>query len=174
MTRILAVLLAVALSHTAPLAQGVSEEYRVKAAYLYNFLKFVEWPAEAGPGPLTICVAGRNPFGNVLRDLVRGELVNDRTIEARVILEPDTGCHLIFVPEGSALRAYLRAASGTPSLTVGESDTFIEEGGIVSFYNERGNIRFEINPSAAERAGIRVSARLLQLAKIADLRGLSR
>jgi hypothetical protein len=154
-------------SATLP-AQGVSEEYRVKAAYLYNFLKFVEWPADAPPGPLTICVAGRNPFGTVLRDLVRDEIIEGRPVEMRVILEPETNCHLLFVPEGAALRAYLRGASGRPMLTVGESDTFIDEGGMASFYMDRGNIRFAISPTAAERARIRVSARLLQLAKIAD------
>ncbi len=174
MGRFLVLLLAVALSPSALPAQGVAEEYRVKAAYLYNFLKFVEWPADAGAGPLTICVAGRNPFGTVLQDLVRGESVNRRSIEARVILEPESGCHVVFVPEGSALRAYLRGAIGTSSLTVGESDTFIEEGGIVSFYIDRGNVRFEINPSAAQRAGIHVSARLLQLARLTDVREQSR
>lgn len=169
MRRILALVIPVIAAH-AVLAQGVPEEYRVKAAYLYNFLKYVDWPAEAGSGPLTICVADHNPFGTVLRDLVRGESVNERPIDSRLILEPDTRCHLLFVPEGAALRAYLRGVSGKPTLTVGESAAFIDEGGIASFYTERGNIRFEFNPAAAERAGIRISARLLQLARIVEPR----
>ena len=165
--RRIAALLAVVLAATwMPSAQAVSEEYRVKAAYLYNFLKFVEWPPEAGSGPLTICIAGRNPFGMVLHEMVRGEVVNGRGVGARVILEPEPGCHVLFVPEGAALRAYLRWAIGRPVLTVGESRTFIDQGGIVSFYLDRGNVRFEINPGAAERAGLRISARLLQLARI--------
>jgi hypothetical protein len=146
--------------------QQVSEEYRVKAAYVYNFLKYVEWPPEAGSGALVICVAGRNPFGTVLADLVRDETVNGRRVEARVILEPEPGCHLVFVPDGAAMRAYLRGASGHPVLTVGESPAFLDEGGIVSFYLDRGNVRFAINPAAAQRVGLRISARLLQLARL--------
>ena len=168
-----AVLVVLATGHQVR-AQAVSEEYRVKAAYLYNFVKYVEWPAEAGTGPVTICVAGRNPFGTVLQTLVRGERIGGRPIETRVILEPEPGCHVIFVPDGSATRAYLQGATGMPVLTVGESTTFIEQGGIANFYLERRNVRFEINPMAAERAGIRISARLLQLARIPDTRDQSR
>jgi len=157
--------LVVALQGVLP-AQSVSEEYRVKAAFLYNFLKYVEWPADAADGPLVICVAGRNPFGSVLQELVRGEIVNERRVEARVILEPADGCHLLFVPAGAAMPAYLRAASGQPVFTVGESRAFMNEGGIASFYLDSGNVRFEINPAAAERARLRVSARLLQLARL--------
>jgi hypothetical protein len=167
-------LLVIGLSLSVVSAQGVPQEYRVKAAYLYNFLKFIEWQHDLGPGPLAICVAGRNPFGTVLRDLVRDQIVSDRPIEARIILEPEDGCHIIFVPEGAATEAYLRAARGTPALTVGESSTFLEQGGIANFYIERGNVRFEINPAAAERAGIRISSRLLQLARLSDQPGQTR
>ena len=166
MIRLLALIAVLGVSHATVATQGVPEEYRVKAAYLYNFLKYVEWPPDAGAGALTICVAGRNPFGAVLRDLVRGETITGRTVDARVVLEPETGCHLLFVPEGAPLRAYLRGVSGRPVLTVGDANSFIEEGGIVRFYLDRGNVRFEINRAAAELAGIRISARLLQLARL--------
>lgn len=161
----------VALGSTSP-AQDISAEYRVKAAYLYNFVKFVEWPGESS-GPLSICVAGRNPFGSVLDDLVRGESVNGRRIETRVILEPEPDCSVVFVPEGAATAAYLRAARTMPTLTVGESPTFIPQGGIARFYVEGPNIRFEISPPAAERAGLRISSRLLQLARIVGGRGMT-
>ena len=168
MTRLAALaLVAVAAAGTLH-AQAISEEYRVKAAYLYNFLKYVEWPPDAGGGPLTICVAGRNPFGTVLRDLVRGETINGRTVDVRIVLEPETGCHLLFVPETAPLRAYLRGVSGRPVLTVGDANSFVAEGGIVRFYLDRGNVRFEINRAAADRAGIRISARLLQLARLVE------
>lgn len=149
----------------ASAAQEVRLEYQVKAAYLYNFMKFVEWPAGSG-GPLTICVAGRNPFGSVLADTVRGELIEGRPIEIKVILEPEPGCHAVFVPRTAAVTAYLRAAQGTPTLTVGESPRFIEQGGIINFFLEGSNVRFQINPSAAERARLRISSRLLQLARL--------
>ena len=173
MTRLALLPLVVGLSLSSVSAQNVSQEYRVKAAYLYNFLKFVEWP-HVTPGPLTICVAGRNPFGTLMHDLVRDQLVNDRPIEARIILEPEEGCHIIFVPDGAATEAYLRGARSMPVLTVGESSTFLEQGGIANFYIDRGNVRFEINPAAAERVGIRISSRLLQLARIAEMPGQTR
>lgn len=148
-------------------AQEVSLEYRVKAAYLYNFIKFVEWP-EPATGPLLVCVAGQNPFGTVLADLVRNERVRGVPVETRVILEPDPECDVLFAPRTSNVAAYLRAAAGTPTLTVGETARFIEQGGIIRLFPEGLNVRFEINREAAERARLRISSRLLQLARVAD------
>ncbi|HEY6361355.1 MAG TPA: YfiR family protein [Vicinamibacterales bacterium] len=145
------------------LGQDVPLEYRVKAAYLVNFTKFIDWPKE--PGPLTICVAGRNVFGDVLSDTIRGETINGRPLAVRVLLEPEPGCHVTFVPRGAAAPAYLRAARSFPELTVGESPDFIAQGGIVNFVVEGGSVRFEIDANAAERSGLRISSRLLQLAR---------
>lgn len=147
-------------------AQDVSLEYRVKAAYLLNFARFVEWPPAARSGPLTICVAGRDVFGPVLAETVRNETVEGRPLVARVILEPEPGCHVIFVPRGAAAQAYLRAMRETPVLTVGETPEFLAEGGVVNFLRDGDNVRFEINPAAADRAGLRVSSRLLRLARV--------
>ena len=158
--------LLLAAAPLAPSAQDVAKEYRVKAAFLYNFVKFVEWPPRAVPGSIVICVAGRNPFGNVLADTVRGEKIGGRTLDARVILEPEDGCHVIFIPDGANAGAYLRAARGQPVLTVGEAPGFIEQGGLVRFYLDSGTVRFEIHRDGADRAGLRISSRLLQLARI--------
>ena len=147
-----------------PAAQTATLEYQVKAAYLLNFLKFVEFPP--GTGPINICVAGRNPFGTLLDDTVRGEQIQGRPVTARVILEPEPNCHLIFVPERAATGAYLRAARGTATLTVGETPQFIMQGGIVNFVREGNHIRFQIDPMAADQAKLRISSRLLQLATI--------
>ena len=149
----------------ASLGQAVSLEYRVKAAYLFNFARFVEWPVEAQNGPLTICVAGRAVFGDVLDETLRGESVNGRAVVARVLLEPEPGCHVLFVPRGAAATAYIRAAQGQPVLTVGETPDFIALGGIANFIPEGNNVRFEINAGAADRAGLRISSRLLRLAR---------
>ena len=146
-------------------AQEVPLEYRVKAAYLFNFAKFVEWPDAGATGPITICVAGRNVFGDALADTVKGETINGRPLAVRLILEPQPGCHIVFVPRGAAASAYLRSARTSPSLTVGESPDFIEQGGIVNFTREGANVRFEIDSDAAERAGLRISSRLLRLAR---------
>ena len=162
--RRLLLLVALAVLGADPAAQKASIEYQVKAAYLFNFLKFVEFPATAGP--LNLCVAGRNPFGTSLDELVRGEQIQGRPILSRVILEPEPNCDVVFVPIGAASTAYLRAARGTATLTVGESSDFIAQGGIVNFVLKGNNVRFEIDALAAEQAKLRISSRLLQLATI--------
>ncbi len=164
--RCLAALLLTVAVASAPAAQEVSKEYRVKAAFLYNFVKFVEWPTRPSSASILICVGGRNPFGSVLTETIRGEVVARRTLEARVILEPDESCHIVFIPEGANAGAYLRAARGTAILTVGEAPGFIEQGGLIRFYLDGGSVRFEINRDGADRAGLRISSRLLQLARI--------
>ena len=155
----------VLVASTALRAQEVPLEYRVKAAYLFNFAKFVEWPGPGATGPITICVAGRNVFGEALTDTVRGEAINGRPLAVRVILEPQPGCHIVFVPRGAAAPAYLRGTRSFPSLTVGEAPDFIEQGGIVNFKLEGANVRFEIDAGAAEKSGLRISSRLLRLAR---------
>jgi hypothetical protein len=157
------VLALVLLTSSVLHAQTVPLEYRVKAAYLFNFAKFIEWPVE--PGPLTICVAGRNVFGDVLSDTVKGEAIDGRPLVVRVLLEPEPGCHITFVPRGAAAPAYLRAARSFPELTVGEAPDFIAQGGIINFVIESGSVRFEIDTAAAERSGLRISSRLLRLAR---------
>lgn len=146
-------------------------EYRVKAAFIYNFVQYVEWPADAlGSGPLTICVAGHNPFGAALSDTVQGETLGARPIGVRVILEPEPGCHVLFVPTGSATSAYLRASQMMPILTIGETPDFIPQGGMISFVLEGANVRFVIDQQAAERVGLRVSSRLMRLARQPEAR----
>ena len=152
-------------------AQDISLEYQVKAAYLFNFVKFVDWRAPRGNGPISICVAGKNPFGEVLNETIRGETVNGRPLQTRVILEPDASCNVVFVPEGAAAASYLRTARGMPVLTVGESKGFIEQGGIIQFFLDQGKVRFEIDADAAERADLRISSRLLRLGRDPDRRG---
>ena len=148
-----------------------SGEYQVKAVYLFNFARFVEWPPEAQSGPLTICVAGQNPFGAVLDETLRGESVNNRPLTARVIPGPEPGCHVIFVPQGAPTTAYLRAARGGPTLTVGETPDFLAQGGIINFILEGGKVRFQIDAKAAERADLRISSHLLRLARGQETRG---
>jgi YfiR/HmsC-like len=149
-------------------ARQVSLEYQLKAAYLFNFVKFIEWPPGAAAGPLVICVAGHNPFGGVLEETIRGESVNDRMLSTRVISMPDANCHVVFLPYDIDTTAYLRAARDAPTLTVGESPAFIAHGGIVNFIAEEGRIRFQISQAAAARADLRISSHLLRLARNPD------
>ena len=156
------------LATPAP-GQEASFEYRVKAAYLFNFTKFVEWPGEALPpgAPITICVTGSNPFGAALEETIRGESVNGHPLETRAA-PPADGCHVVFVPRGANAAALLRPFQRHAALTVGESDTFLHDGGMVNLVLDAGRVRFEINPEPAERAGIRISSRLLRLARPID------
>jgi hypothetical protein len=149
-----------------------SLEYNVKAAFLLNFVRFVQWPATAFPqpgSPIAVCVLRRNPFGDILERMVEGEQVGGRPVVVRQISTPDQtpACHVLFVPD-PVLRedGDVAVPMEMGLLTVGESDAFLRHGGIINFYTERGRVRFAINAEAAERSNLRVSARLLLVARV--------
>ena len=144
--------------------QEVAQEYRIKAEYLVNFVKYIEWPENA-KATILICVAGQNPFGTVLEGLIRNEQAGGKALTTDVILEPNPGCDVVFTPRTSNVNAYLRAAAGKPMLTIGETPRFVEQGGMIGFLSENDNVLFEINRAAVEKARLRISSRLLQLAR---------
>jgi hypothetical protein len=164
MARLLAsaLLLVAASAH----AQDVPLEYRVKAAYLLNFARFVDWPPSAfrEGEPFHICVAGRNPFGSELADTVRNETVAGRTLSIRVIRDDVASCHLLFIPSGVAAAPFLRQVADSPTLTVSESPGFLGQGGHINFVVDQGKVRFEISQAAAMRQRLTISSRLLKLA----------
>jgi hypothetical protein len=164
----IALVVLLACGATARAQQDVPLEYHVKAAYLANFIRFVEWPLRPALGPVSICVAEPNPFGAVLEETVMDARIEGRPVVARVLSAPDDGCHVLFIPRdapGSA--GYLRAAQAGPgTLTVGETPDFIGRGGLVNFVREGVNVRFVIDAGTAERAGVRISSRLLRLARL--------
>lgn len=147
-------------------AQDVPLEYRVKAAYLYNFTKFVDWPATAfeGSDAFTICVAETNPFGPVLAATLSGDTAAGRRLVARVLRDARAKCHVLFIPASVRATPYLRGVRGAPVLTVGESPDFLEQGGIIRFVRQNGKIRFAISQDAAARSQLTISSRLLKLA----------
>lgn len=150
---------------TGASAQDIPLEYRVKAAYLLNFTRFVEWPSPATPAaPLSICVARRNPFGTFLSSTIAGETAAGRPLTARVVARPDASCGVLFVPNGVAAEPLLRAVAKAPVLTVGESSDFLQRGGMIAFVLEQGRVRFAVNPAAAKLSRLVISSRLLQLA----------
>ncbi len=157
------------LATPAPGPPAVSE-YKVKAAFLFNFAKFVEWPEREGDtDAVTIGVIGFDPFGENLEQVVRDKTVGSKRIAIRRFagveeLEP---CDILFISpsESSRLDAILRALDGTATLTVGEDEGFVQKGGIIRFFTEQSKIRFEINLDAAEYEGLRLSSRLLQVAR---------
>ena len=153
-------------------AQNSPSEYQVKAAYLFNFLKFVEWPGQApgdAPGPWMICVVGENPFGNDLTQAVSGKSVQGHELMVKDSLSlPDLhACHILFVSasEKKRLPAILAALKGSSALTVADMENFTESGGMIQFMSEDGRVRFVINVGAASGAGLKVSSKLLSLAQ---------
>lgn len=149
-------------------------EYRIKAAFLFNFLQFVQWPPAAFAderAPLVICVVGDDPFGEVLDQTLEGETVAKRGIVARRMSDEESldACHLLFVSGsekrrlGKVLQSVSRAA---PVLTVSDIDGFVAGGGTIGFFLERNRVRFEINPAQARRHGLKLSSQLLGLGRI--------
>jgi hypothetical protein len=150
-----------------------AEEYQVKAAFLYNFAKFVEWPTQAFKGsndPITVCVLGQNPFGNALELAISGKSVAGRPFVVREIASANqaAGCHILFVSssERKRFRSILGDLKIGGMLTVGEAQGFTADGGVINFKLEGGRIRFEINLDAAQQEQLRVSSKLLSLADV--------
>ena len=149
------------------------DEYQVKAAFLYNFAKFVQWPPGtfASPtDPIGICIVGQNPFGSTLENMVQGKMVGDRTFVVRRL--PDTqqakSCQILFIGAGEwkRVRVMLDVLRGAPVLTVGETDDFTSFGGVIAFQLEGPRVRIQIDLQSAEHAKVRISSKLLSLAEI--------
>jgi hypothetical protein len=146
-------------------------EYEVKAAYLYNFSRYVEWPPEVldrGGGTITVCVLGEDPFGPVLERTLTGKTVADRRLVLRRTdtLSDAARCHIVFVAasEEDALSEIVRTARNAGILTVGETDDFARRGGMIQLVRQASNVRFAINLGAIERAGLKISSEVLKLA----------
>jgi YfiR/HmsC-like len=159
------------LASSAVLASQAVTQPALKAAFLFRFSKFVEWPAEpTGPSPLTLCVLDDPAVEDALE-----QLLNDGSVNGRMVAlvkgarnRPLRGCHLIYMGDSDPARvaATLDELKGVPILTVGDGDDFARAGGIIGLFVEDGRMRFAINPDAAQRAGLRLSSKLLSLAKI--------
>lgn len=146
-------------------------EYQVKAAFLFNFAKFVEWPPESfstATAPIVIGILGDNPFDGDLERTVQNKIVNNRPFVVRQLHSAmeATNCHILFISnsEKKRLSEIIQSLHGTDVLTVGETDRFIEMGGIINFVQESSKIRFQINDDAAKTARLKISSKLLNLA----------
>jgi hypothetical protein len=156
-------------------AEGPSQagEYQLKAAFIYNFAQFVEWPAnsfEAPDSPIVIGVVGDDPFHGALERAVSGKRVQDHPLIVHHVQfdEPLTACHIVYFSSADdrRLQSYLVVTRGKPVLTIGEADRFLQYGGIIRFFLENNKIRFEVNVQAAQQAGLKISSKLLKLARI--------
>ena len=150
-------------------------EYAVKAAFLYNFAKFVEWPANAFAGPqgaVTFCILGQDPFAGELERVIAGKMVTGRPVAIRYFPRPEglDRCHILFVSSSERDRFdQILGGLRRGILTVGEDERFAHAGGIINFTLRNRRVRFQINQGAAARAGLTISARLLELAE--EVRG---
>ncbi|HEV2489102.1 MAG TPA: YfiR family protein [Candidatus Acidoferrales bacterium] len=148
-------------------------EYQVKAAFIYNFAKFVDWPADAftdEKSPFALCVYGKDPFGSTLDDTTRGKTIGTREFVVRRTrkIQDLSGCQIVFVSDSESehLPEILAGLHGTSALLIGESPHFAEQGGQIQFVPEGKRIRFSINVDSVNRAHIRMSSKLLALAQI--------
>lgn len=150
----------------------IDREPEIKAAYLYNFGRYVEWPPAAiGPREFVVGVVGDSPIIAPLATIAGTKKVNNRSITLRRFrTEKDfQQCHLLFVPAGQdpkLVAAIVKAAGNTATLIVGEEQDFAVKQGHVGFYTAQNNVKFEINHKAAENAGLKISSKLLSLGRI--------
>ena len=147
-------------------------EYEIKAAYLYNFINYIDWPADALPpagSTITIGIVGENPFGPAL-DPLNGKQIKGRTLAVKQVATAKDleQCQIVFIctSEKNRLAEIFGQLKESKVLTVSEMDGFASQGGIINFISERNKVRFEINPDAAKRLGLTISSELLKLARL--------
>ena len=153
--------------------QEALPEYQVKAAYLFNFLKFVEYPSESFADPLApiiIGVVGEDPFGRALPQVVTGKTVQGRDLVIHVYRagEDLRGAHILFISpsEKKRLPTILSSLRDSSVLTVADTEGFLEAGGMIQFLYENNRVRFAINVDATGRAKLKMSSKLLSLARV--------
>ena len=166
-----ALLLLLALAGPVPArAAPRPSEHEVKAAFLYNFAKFVKWPDSDPRGAtFVIAVLGEDPFGSVLDRTVAGKTVLGRNVQVKRLHNLDAGepIHILFVSESETprLSQVLKRLEGTSVLTVGEMESFAQRGGMIAFKVREDVVQFEINLDSVERARLKMSSQLIRLAR---------
>jgi len=147
------------------------QEYEVKATYLYNFARFVEWPlssAAAKSNSFAICVLGQDPFGPALDAIVAGESIDGKAVLAKRVSKPQdaVSCRVLYISssEDSRLKEVLAALDKSGVLTVSDIPQFSQRGGMIEFTLQGNNVRFEVNLTIAENTGLTLSSELLKVA----------
>lgn len=154
------------------LSQSASEN-QIKAAFMFNFAKFIEWPTTAfvsADSPLNFCTLGHDAVVEALEATVHGKIVGRRRTVVRMIRGPEevNGCHLIFQATSSVRQQakLIQTTQALPILLVSDSPGFAQAGGTINFLSEDGRVRFEVNPRAAARSHLIISSQLLALARL--------
>ena len=174
MTNYLALLMTISFVVVAPLRSEETHaptDYEVKAAFIYNFARYIQWPKESDTNkPFVIGVIGKDPFGVVLDDSVHGQKVQGRPVAIKRFTKIDDvpDCDILFVSasESGRLQQIFTALHHAPVLTIGDVDQFAQVGGMINLTTEDKRIRFEVNVQAIERAGLKAGSQLLRLARI--------
>lgn len=146
------------------------EEYAVKAAFVLNFARYTQWPEDAFVSPtepFKLCVLGNKTIEEAFQTL-NGKEIESRTLDVRFITKAEDAepCNILFISEGidsAILLDALAAVKGKPVLTIGESKTFINSGGVINLFNRKGRLYFEINDTTAQKQHLKLSSRLLKL-----------
>jgi hypothetical protein len=153
--------------------QTANVEYRIKAAYLFNFAKFVSWPSAAFPSaesPIVIGILGKDPFGNEIDETIADKAIERRSLRVKRLGDNESweGCHILFIAssERKALPQILQKLGTSPILTVAEMEEFTEIGGMIRFFSYENNIRFAIDLAPVDAAGLKISSKLLQVAVV--------
>jgi hypothetical protein len=157
-----------------PVRAQAASEYEVKAAFLYKFASFVEWPTAANE-PLVICVLGADPFGDTLDRAVQGKTLAGREFAVRRIKswQPGENCQILYISgsEKPRLQATLDRLRALAILTVGDMPAFCENGGHINLILNSSKVKLDINPDAAAKSGLQISSKLLNLARIVHSTG---
>lgn len=161
------VLLACAASAGAP--DDAMPEHQVKAAFVYNFAKFVEWPPADPKEPFAFCLLGKDPFRGTLDEMVKGKLLNGRPAHMVHVGSASQArtCPILFIGQmpSPAVVEVLRALGDSPVLTVSENPGFLDAGGAIQLLVDDKRVRFEVNSEPARRARLQISSRLMKLAR---------
>jgi hypothetical protein len=150
-----------------PIAAQGPTEYQVKAAFLYNFAKFVEWPADAPGESFCIGILGSDPFGPLIDQTLAGKTLGGRAVVVHRFSRPEDAfaCQIVFLASpATSLKPALKRFENRAVLTVGDAPAFCQSGGIVGFEIVDQRIRFAVNLEAADRAQLKLSSKLLSLA----------
>ena len=157
-------------------AQTATNEYKVKAAFLFHFAQLVDWPSDAfnsGDQSLNLCIFDDEPHLQELQSTLEGKQIGAQVVHVRLLHQTQSAqrCSILFLgrDEGRRQTAVLRNLRGQPVLTVGEADNFLSEGGIIWLHLEHDRIRFDINMGVADSSHLKISSRLLLLASSVTL-----
>jgi hypothetical protein len=165
------------LGHNAFAESKTPGEYIIKAAFLYNFAKFVDWPGEDfanDESPIILCILGKDPFGELLES-IEGKTVKGRRLMIKRLeeIEDLERCHILFISksEKKNLTQVFDKLAGWSVLTVSDMESFAQRGGIIGLVTEEKKIRFQINVEAAQHRRVKISSKLLKLAQIVENEG---